>query len=90
MLQKMDIMVIAISATRVDGIFLVIIGNNLIRMMVEIPKRKMSQEIPSEIVWGNCVTILKTVAGDFFPMRGYICCRIMMMPIPLIKPDKTG
>ena len=27
---------------------------------------------------------------NFVPNNGYICCKMRMIPIPLINPDKTG
>ena len=88
---KREMIVITISATNVDGIFFVIKGKRYIIAMVPIPIPKAMREKPSETIFsGNCNTISITKIGDFKPIRGYICCNIMMIPIPVINPDSTG
>ena len=54
------------------------------------PNRRAVAEIPLDTAVQKFAIMSTTRTGDFRPIRGYICCKIMITPIPLIKPDKTG
>ena len=40
--------------------------------------------------WGSPISRSTIEPEALLPTRGYSCCRMMMTPIPLMKPDRTG
>ena len=58
--------------------------------MVPSPSHSASSEMPAATREGNSVIISIVITGDLSPTSGYSCCRMMMTPMPLIKPDRTG
>ena len=88
--KRRETSVITIRATKVDGTFLVTSGKSSIINIVPKPSRSAVTEMPEATVAGKFATISTTSTGDLLPMIGYICCRIMITPIPLIKPERTG
>ena len=88
--HNMLMMVITISATSVAGIFLVRRGTQIIRAIVPSPSNSAIRLTLSAHALGKFSSISSVLTGDFLPMSGYICCSMMITPIPLMNPDNTG
>ena len=88
--HSMLMMVITISATSVAGIFLVRRGTHTISAMVPIPNSRAIILTLSAQALGKLSSMSSVLTGDFLPISGYICCSMMITPMPLIKPESTG
>ena len=90
MLKRTEITLTNIRATSVAGILRVRRGKDKMMTIVSNPNSRAAVDMPDDKAEAKFPIMSTTSTGDLSPSNGYICCSIMITPMPLMKPESTG